>query len=75
MHHDSWPLEEVENVIFEDHFSTQIPIECDFDPQESSYARVLNVSFETFRKVSGSSSLLRPIGRQKPLTPNSIKII
>ena len=63
VHHESWPLEEVENLIFEDHFSTQIPIECHFDPQESSYARVLNVSFETFRKASGSSSLLRPIGR------------
>ncbi|MCF7729325.1 MAG: DUF2071 domain-containing protein [Chthoniobacterales bacterium] len=55
VHHDSWPLEEVDNLIFEDHFSTQIPIECHFDPQESSYAPVLNVGFEPFKKVSKSS--------------------
>ena len=63
VHHDSWPLEEVENLIFEDHFSTQLPIECHFDPQESSYAPILNVSFEPFRKVRESSFGLRPIGR------------
>jgi uncharacterized protein YqjF (DUF2071 family) len=56
VHHESWPLEEVENLIFEDHFSTQIPIECHFDPQESSYAPLLNVSFETFRKTGNTIS-------------------
>ncbi|KAB2643771.1 MAG: DUF2071 domain-containing protein [Verrucomicrobia bacterium] len=56
VHHDSWPLEKIENLIFEDHFSTQIPIKCHFDPQESSYAPLLNVSFETFRKTGNTIS-------------------
>lgn len=49
--HDPWPLEKVDNLLFEDHFSNQIPVTCHFNPQDASYTRSLHVSFEPFRKM------------------------
>ena len=50
--HDPWPLEEIENLVVNDHFSNQIPIHSHFDPQDSSYSRSLHVSFTPFQKIN-----------------------
>ncbi len=50
--HKEWPLEEVYNISIKDHFSTQLPLLCNFDHQEACYARQLEVEFLPFRQLS-----------------------
>jgi hypothetical protein len=54
--HDPWQLEEIEHLVANDHFSNQIPIDSHFDPQDSSYSRLLHVSFTPFKKLAEASS-------------------
>jgi uncharacterized protein YqjF (DUF2071 family) len=56
--HDPWPLEEVSNLSINDQFSTQLslPLPCNFNLKDASYAHMLPVHFLPFRKIKTPAS-------------------